>query len=50
MKVGLTKFDTTQEHDMNPTRFLWVLVEYNRVFVIFMLTRLTRLINGSYSY
>ena len=47
--IGLIKFDTTCEHDTNPTRFLRVWVEYNRVLVIFMLTRLTRLINGSYS-
>ena len=47
--VGLAKFDTTREHDTNPTRFWWVWVEYNRVWVISMLTRLTRLINGSYS-
>ena len=47
--VGLVKFDLTREHDTNPTRFLWVWVEYNRVWVIFVLTRLTRLINGSYS-
>ena len=38
--VGLTKFDTTGEHDTNLTRFLRIYVEYNRVFVIFVLTRL----------
>ena len=43
--VGLAKFDPIREHDSNPTRFLWVLVEYNRVWIIFVLTRLTRLIN-----
>ena len=48
--VGLLKFDPTREHDTNPTRFLWVWVKYNRVWVIFVLTRLTRLINGPYSY
>ena len=47
--LGLAKFDTTREHDTNPTRFWWVWVEYNRVWVISVLTRLTRLINGSYS-
>ena len=47
--LGLAKFDTTREHDTNPTRFLRVWVEYNRVWVISVLTRLTRLINGSYS-
>ena len=46
--IGLIKFDTTREHDTNPIRFLRVCVEYNRIWVIFMLTRLTRLINGSY--
>ena len=29
--LGLAKFDTTREHDTNSTRFLQVLVEYNRV-------------------
>ena len=48
-RVGLAKFDTTREHDTNPTRFLRVWVEYNRVWVISVLTRLTRLINGLYS-
>ena len=48
-EVGLAKFDTAREHDTNPTRFWWVWVEYNRVWVISVLTRLTRLINGSYS-
>ena len=48
-KVGLVKFDTTREHDTNLTRFWWVWVEYNRVLVISVLTRLIRLINGSYS-
>ena len=49
LNLGPTKFDATQEHDTNPTRFLRVWVEYNHVWVIFVLTRLTRLINGSYS-
>ena len=49
MLVGLAKFDTTREHDTNPTQFLRVWVEYNRIWVIFVLTRLTRLINESYS-
>ena len=49
MQLGLAKFDTTREHDTNLTRFLRVWVEYNRVWVIFVLTRLIRLINGSYS-
>ena len=49
IKVGLAKFDTTREHNTNPTQFLRVWVEYNHVWVIFVLTRLTRLINGSYS-
>ena len=48
-KVGLVKFDTIREYDMNLIRFLWVRVEYNRVLVIFVLTCLTRLINRSYS-
>ena len=47
--LGLTKFDTTRKQNTNPTRFLRVWVEYNRVLVIFVLTRLTRLINESYS-
>ena len=47
--IGLAKFDTTCEHDTNPTLFWRVWVEYNRVWVISVLTRLTRLINGSYS-
>ena len=47
-KVGLAKFDMTCEHDTNPTRFLRVWVKYNCVWVIFVLTRLTRLISGSY--
>ena len=47
--IGLIKFDLIYEHDKNPTRFLWVWIEYNRVWIIFVLTRLTRLINGSYS-
>ena len=50
--LGAVKFDTTHEHDMNLTRFLRVLVEYNRVdslntfnkLVIFMLTCLTRIL------
>ena len=50
LEVGLTKFDTTREHDTNPIWFLRVWVEYNRVWVIFVLTLLTRLIIGSYSY
>ena len=29
--IGPAKFDTTRAHDTNPTRFLRVLVEYNRV-------------------
>ena len=49
VRLWLAKFDTICEHDTNSTRFLQVLVEYNRVLVIFVLTRLTRLINGSYS-
>ena len=49
VSLGPAKFDTTREHDTNPTLFLRVWVEYNRVWVIFVLTRLTRLINGSYS-
>ena len=48
-RLGLVKFDPIREHDTNPTWFLWVWVEYNRVLVIFVLTRLTRLINESYS-
>ena len=48
--VGLVKFDTIWEHDTNPTRFLLVWVEYNSIWVIFVLTCLTRLINGSYSF
>ena len=46
--LGLAKFDTTREHKTNLTRFLWVWIEYNCVCGIFVLTRLTRLINGSY--
>ena len=48
-ELGLIKFDTTHDHDTNLTRFLWVWVEYNRVLVILVLTRLTCLINRSYS-
>ena len=48
VELRLVKFDTTHEHDMNQIRFLWVWVEYNRVLVIFVLIRLTRLINESY--
>ena len=29
--VGLIKFDTTREYDMNPTRFLRVWIEYKFV-------------------
>ena len=47
--IGSANFDTTREHDMNPTRLLRVWVEYYRVWVIFVLTCLTRLINVSYS-
>ena len=54
--LGLAKFGTTHKHDTNPTQFsrVWVEynrvgVEYNRVWVIFVLTRLTCLINESYS-
>ena len=49
VNIGLIKFDTTCEHDTNLTRFWWVWIEYNRVWVISVLTRLIRLINGSYS-
>ena len=31
--LGLVKFDLTREHNTNPIRFLWVLVEYNDVCV-----------------
>ena len=41
--IGLAKFNTTCEHDTNPTWFLRVWVEYNRVWVIFVLTCLTRI-------
>ena len=49
IEVGLVKFNSIREHDTNLTRFLWVWVEYNCVWVILVLTYLTRLINGSYS-
>ena len=43
------KFDTIREPDTNLTRlFLRVWVEYNRVLVKFVLSRMTRLINGLY--
>ena len=45
VQLGLTKFDSIREHDTNQTRFLRVWVEYNRVWVIFVLTRLTHLMN-----
>ena len=47
--VGLVKFDTICEHDMNLTQFLRVWIEYIRIWVIFMLTHLTHFINESYS-
>ena len=47
-QLGLTKFDTTREYETNPTRFLQVLIKYNRVWIISVLTRLTCLINMSY--
>ena len=31
--LGLVKFDPTHEHNTNSTRFLWVWVKYNRVWV-----------------
>ena len=47
--LGLVKFGTTREYDTNIIRFLWVCVEYNYIWVIFMLIQLICFINGSYS-
>ena len=42
----MEKFDMTRQHDSKSTRLLRVWVYYNWVWVGFVSTRLTRLING----
>ena len=48
-RVGVAKFDTTREPDMTNPFINRSWIEPKRVRVIFGLTRLTRLINGSCS-
>ena len=45
----MEKFDTIRQHNSKLTRNLWVWIDYNRVWVKFMSTHLTHLINGLFS-